>query len=217
MEISLIAQFWLVAVLFVLTPGADWAFAMSAGVGQRSPLPSVLGLLSGHLIAIGVVAAGVGTLVAQAPAAMTVLTVGGAGYLLWLGVGMLRSAARDSTRGVSRDGEGAAVVVRSSSVVRQLGTGAGVSLLNPKVILLLLALLPQFVDRSGALPFSVQMGLLGSVHVASCAVVYLFVGYGARRVLRTRPRAARWVTLISGVAMIGIATVLLGEKLLPLL
>ena len=44
--------------------------------------------------------------------------------------------------------------------------------------------------------------VLGLVHIANCAVVYTGVGIGARRVLRARPAAARWVSRISGAAMI---------------
>jgi threonine/homoserine/homoserine lactone efflux protein len=47
--VSVIA-FWGVSALFVLTPGADWAYAITAGL-QRRVLPAVLGLLTGHVVA----------------------------------------------------------------------------------------------------------------------------------------------------------------------
>jgi len=56
--------------------------------------------------------------------------------------------------------------------------------------------------------------MLGLVHVANCAVVYTGVGVGARTVLRARPAATRWVSRISGAAMIIIAAVLIGEQVL---
>lgn len=232
MEPHLIIQFWMVAMLFVITPGADWAYAIASGLKQRSPLPGVLGMLAGHLIATLIVAAGVGALLVQVPVAMTLLTLLGAAYLLWLGIGMLRSLedsephpeelnAASDFDGADGDpplgdvSSGVGLVQRVEAPrVRQLVKGIGVSLLNPKVFLLFLALLPQFVDTAGALPLPMQMSLLGLLHVASCGVVYLLVGYGARRVLGTRPRAARIVTRLSGAAMIVIAAVLLLEKLL---
>ena len=90
MEPSMLAAFWAVSLLFVITPGADWAYAISAGLNGRVVIPAVSGLLSGHLLATLVVAAGVGGLVVRYPLALAGLTVAGAGYLLWLGVGLLR-------------------------------------------------------------------------------------------------------------------------------
>lgn len=76
--------------------------------------------------------------------------------------------------------------------------------LNPKVFLLFLALLPQFTNSNASWPLWWQIVVLGLVHTASCAAVYTGVGAGARTLLGTRPRAARIVTRVSGVAMIGI-------------
>ena len=92
--------------------------------------------------------------------------------------------------------------------------GAGTSVLNPKVFLLFLALLPQFTEPDAGWPLGLQIVALGMVHVVSCAVVYTGVGAGARLVLRARPSAARVVTRISGAAMVGIGVLLLVERLM---
>ncbi|PPF75082.1 LysE family translocator [Pseudoclavibacter sp. Z016] len=205
MSIGLIAAFWVVSILFVITPGADWAYAITAGLRDRSPLPAVLGMLAGHLIATLVVAAGVGVLVSRVPGLLTVITVAGALYLVWLGIGLLRAPAA-----VPQAEDGVAI---TSSPFAQAAKGVGISGLNPKVFLLFLALLPQFTDAAEPWPVAVQMTVLGLIHLASCAVVYLLVGYGARKVLRARPRAAFVVTRVSGVAMILIGIVLVVEKL----
>jgi len=205
MSVELIAAFWAVSALFVLTPGADWAYAITAGLRNRSPLPAVLGMLTGHLLATLVVAAGVGVVVSRYPVVLTGVTVLGALYLLWLGLGLVFRP----TSGPSASEEPA-----GGSTSRQLAKGLAVSGLNPKVFLLFLALLPQFTDPAGPWPVGVQMGLLGLVHLISCAAVYLTVGYGARRVLRARPTAARVVTRVSGAAMIAIGVFLVAEKLL---
>jgi threonine/homoserine/homoserine lactone efflux protein len=162
----------------------------------------VLGLLSGHLAATLVVAGGVGALVAAAPGVLMVLTVVGATYLVWLGVGMLCSAP-------SMEAEASE---KSETRLRQVVRGFGVSGLNPKVFLLFLALLPQFVDHTSSWPPWIQMVVLGLVHIAGCGAVYLGVGYGARRVLGARPSAARTVTRVSGVAMIAIGILLVVEQ-----
>jgi threonine/homoserine/homoserine lactone efflux protein len=190
--------------LFVLTPGADWAYAIAAGLGHRTVLPAVGGLLVGHLAATAAVAAGVAALVARSLLVLTVLTVVGAGYLVWLGIATLaRPSALDASAEPPAD-----------SWVRQAVKGAGTSTLNPKVFLLFLALLPQFTEPEAGWPLAVQIVALGLVHVVNCAVVYAGVGAGARVVLRARPWAARVVTRISGAAMVGIGVLLLVERLM---
>jgi threonine/homoserine/homoserine lactone efflux protein len=199
-----VAAFWAVSLLFVITPGADWAYAIAAGLRHRVVLPAVGGLLVGHLAATAVVAAGVGALVARSPVVMTVLTAAGATYLVWLGIGML--AHPPAPRAHTQESAG--------SWLRQAAKGAGISGLNPKLFLLFLALLPQFTDRNARWPIAAQIVVMGLVHVANCAVVYTGVGTGARRVLRARPTAARAMTRFSGTAMIVIGVVLLAEQLI---
>jgi threonine/homoserine/homoserine lactone efflux protein len=80
--------------------------------------------------------------------------------------------------------------------------------------LLLLALLPGFTDVSARWPIAVQIVALGLVHVASCAVVYTAVGFGARRALGARPAAATVVTRLSGAAMVLTGVGLVIEQLL---
>jgi threonine/homoserine/homoserine lactone efflux protein len=200
--VSAIGAFWAVSILFVITPGSDWAYAITAGLRHRTVVPAVSGLLLGHLVATLLVAAGLAALIAEAPALLPTLTVLGAAYLVRIGAGLLTS---------SSSGETFAVDSTSTSSVRQVAKGFGVSGLNPKVFLLFLALLPQFTDPDRAWPIAVQCTALGLVHVASCAVVYFAVGMGARTVLGARPGAAAAVTRFSGVAMIVIAAALMIE------
>jgi threonine/homoserine/homoserine lactone efflux protein len=135
---------------------------------------------------------------------LAVMTVAGAGYLIWLGVGMLRHPA--SVRAQPEEAAG--------STWRQAIKGFAISGLNPKVFLLFLALLPQFVVATATWSVAAQILVLGLVHVANCAVVYTGVGVGARSVLRARRAAAQWVSRISGVAMIIIGAVLISEQVL---
>ncbi len=203
MGFELIAAFWVVSILLVCTPGADWAYAIAAGLRHRTVLPSVAGLLLGHLAATLVVATGVGALVASQSLALTVLTGGGAIYLIWMGITTLLHPPVP-TAGASQ---------AATSKAHQVTRGFGVSGLNPKVFLLFLALLPQFTDATARWPIAVQILMLGMVHLVSCAVVYTAVAIGAQRILRTRPLAAKRVTWLSGTALILVGIVLLGEEL----
>ena len=203
MPVELVLSFWAVSAVFVITPGADWAYAMTAGLQHRSVVPAVGGLLAGHLAATLVVTAGVAALLAQSPLVLSVLTACGALYLVHLGAGTLREPAGASA-GHQRTG---------STQTRQALKGFGVAGLNPKVFLLFLALMPQFADPGARWPLPAQLATLGLVHLATCAVVYLAVGAGARRVLRARPAAARTMTRLSGSAMLVLGLVLLAEQL----
>ncbi|MFI9403463.1 LysE family translocator [Nocardia sp. NPDC052316] len=205
MAVGYIAAFWTVSVLLILVPGADWAYAIAAGLRERSVVPAVGGLLLGYVALTAVVAAGVAAVVDRNPLVLTALTVFGGLYLMWLGGTTLATAGTPTA--LPDQGDPAPW---GASVLR----GIGISGLNPKAILLFLALLPQFTDRAGSWPLAAQIGTLGLIHTLSCAAIYLCVGTLARTVLRARPTAARLVTRISGIAMLIIGTLLLLERLL---
>ncbi|QCX28937.1 LysE family translocator [Nocardioides jishulii] len=198
MELAQVVAFTMVTLLFVFTPGADWAYAISAGLQHRSVTPAITGMLLGHLTATLAVAGGVAAVMAGAPALLTTLTVLGAAYLVWLGIGVLRSPV------TPQEGE-----VVQGSALRRLAKGFGVSGLNPKVVLLFLAVLPQFADPAAAWPVPAQIMALASIHLVATAIVYTAVAVGARVVLATRPAAARAVSRFSGAAMVGIGAYLL--------
>lgn len=204
MSATSFAAFWGVSFLFVITPGADWAYAISAGLRGRVVVPAVTGLLFGHLLATVIVAIGVGAFVASRPMILSGLTAAGAFYLLWLGINMLFHPSQP------RLGE----IHESDSWARWAAKGAGISGLNPKVFLLFLALLPQFTDPAASWSVPAQIVALGLVHVASCGVIYLLVGYSSQQLLQSRPRAAVIVSRISGAAMMTIAAILFAEQVL---
>ncbi|MDI3407374.1 LysE family translocator [Streptomyces cavernicola] len=205
MDTTTLAAFLAVDLLLVFTPGADWAYAIGAGLRGRSVVPAVAGLIAGHAAYALLAVAGLAVLVANSPNLLTALTLAGSCYLLWLGCTMLRRPAEVT----AADGETA-----GSSRTRVMLKGAGISGLNPKALLLYFSLFPQFLDPETGWPVAAQTGLLSTFHLIACAVVYLGVGVLARTVLSTRPAAARAVTRASGVLMIGIGALLLVERLL---
>lgn len=203
MDTTTVAAFLAVDLLLVFTPGADWAYAISAGLRDRSVVPAVTGLIAGYAGYTLLAVAGLVVIVASSPAVLTTLTVAGAAYLIWLGWGVL---SRPAVLGASTE-------TMSSSRGQIMLKGAGISGLNPKALLLHFSLFPQFIDRAAGWPVAAQTGLLGTLHMTACAVVYLAVGVLARTVLRTRPSAARAVTRASGAMMIAIGGFLLVERL----
>ncbi|RSM74779.1 LysE family translocator [Kibdelosporangium aridum] len=196
MDFGAVATFLVIDLLLVLTPGADWAFTIAAGIRDRSVVPAVTGLVIGYAGHVVLVTAGLAALVAANPGLLKVLTAVGAAYLIWMGGSVLVKPATSVQPTVLSAGR---VVLR----------GAGVSGLNPKGMLLTVALLPQFVRPDAPWPIALQTAALGTLHMITCAVVYLLVGLLARTVLGARPRAAKIVSRVSGVAM-----VLIGASLL---
>ena len=206
MPIASLLAFWGVALLLIVVPGADWAFTINAGLRGRSVLPAVAGLVIGYAAMTAVVAAGVGALVARTPVALTALTLAGGAYLMWHGARTLMSPSAPPA-------PDAAVPSRTAwAVLRQ---GVGVSGLNPKGLLIFVALLPQFAAPTHPWPLPLQLAALGLIFVLTCAAFYLALGSAARTLLHSHPRAARQISRVSGAGMLLIGTTLLTDRLLP--
>ena len=221
MAASSITAFWAVALLLIIVPGADWAYVIGTVLGDRSVLLAVSGIVLGYAGMTVVVAAGVGGIVARNPASLTALTIAGGLYLLWLGA---RTVTRPTARAITADGTpsgtgagsgtGNGSVSASGTGPATLAKGIGVSGLNPKGLLVFLAILPQFTSPRGSWPLTVQLAVLGLVFTITCAAFYLCIGSFADQLLRARPGAARVITRFSGTAMIVIGAILLAERLL---
>ncbi|MPY47510.1 LysE family translocator [Streptomyces acidicola] len=203
MDTTTVAAFLAVDLLLVFTPGADWAYAISAGLRERSVVPAVVGLIAGYAGYTLLAVAGLVVIVASSTTLLTLLTVAGAAYLMWLGLHVL---SRPAVPGESAE-------PMASAPGQIMLKGAGISGLNPKALLLYFSLFPQFIDPSAGWPTAAQTLLLGTLHMTACALVYLAVGMLARTVLKTRPSAARAVTRASGAMMIVIGGFLLVERL----
>ena len=219
-----VVAFWVVALLLIMVPGADWAFVLGVSLRGRSVLPAVGGLVLGYTGITIVVAAGVGAVVGRSPALLGGLTVVGGCYLIWHGATTFaRPAPASAARRIAAPGSAAPGPGAPGSTAAGPAAGAppgdtgravmvrglGVSALNPKGLLIFLALLPQFTSPHWGWPLTAQLGLLGLVFAASCGAFYLGLGSAARKILAARPAAARAVTRFSGAAMVVIGALLL--------
>ncbi len=185
-----------VSALLVVTPGADLLYVLGRGLaqGRRVALQSVAGLCAGYVGHTVLAVAGLAALVAASSAAFTVLRWAGAAYLVVLGLRLLRDRTALTPAGGAPAG--------GRRVVAQ---GVLTSLLNPKGLVLFVALLPQFTDPGA--PVAPQLAVLGLTHVALCAVVYGAVGWasgsaGAR--LASRPRAATAIRVVAGSVLVAL-------------
>ncbi|MCB6184553.1 LysE family translocator [Leeia sp. TBRC 13508] len=202
MPTSMIIAFWIVSISLVLVPGADWAYAISAGMKERAIAPAIGGMLLGYTVITIAVAAGVGALVASFPIVLNVMSIVGGAYLLWLGILVLRNPVMPSAGNEE-----------SHSATDWVKRGFMVSGMNPKALLLMLALLPQFTNPHASWNVGLQIGALGIVQMMNCAVVYSLVAVTAKVVLKAKPEAAIWVSRFSGVAMITVSIILFVEQM----
>jgi threonine/homoserine/homoserine lactone efflux protein len=172
-----------------LTPGADMMFCLGQGLkgGPRAAMAANFGIAAGGMVHVTLAALGLGALVAAHPAAFEAIRWLGVAYLLWLAISALRSPMPVV---------GATVATRSA--LRVFGQALMVNLLNPKVILFILAFLPQFVDP--ARPILPQFLTLGVVFAIGGLIVNgavgLFAGSIGQRLARSAG-FARWLGRIS--------------------
>ena len=124
------------------TPGVDMMLTLTRTLryGVRGGLAAALGIMAGCVVHALAAALGLAALIAASAAAFSVIKWVGAAYLLWLAFGMLKSAWA---------GEAAAALPQladSPGLVALFRQGVLTNVLNPKIALFFLALLPQFID-----------------------------------------------------------------------
>lgn len=178
----LLAAFIPAALALNLTPGADMMFCLGQGLraGAWPAIAASAGIALGGMVHVAVAGLGLGAAVAAMPWLFDAIRWIGVAYLLWLAVAALRAPSPVSEP----------VPARAARVFRD---GLIVNLTNPKVILFVLAFVPQFVDPSRA-ALLVQFLILGAViglgGFVINAMVGVFAGSLGRR-LTGSPRITR--------------------------
>jgi threonine/homoserine/homoserine lactone efflux protein len=131
------------------TPGVDLLYTLVCTLrhGRSAGLAAALGIASGCVVHALGAAFGLAALMAASATAFQFVKWAGAAYLLWLALGMLRSATRRSTTAAGAlSGEPAAATATSAPTMAAIfRRGLLTNVLNPKVALFFLALLPQFI------------------------------------------------------------------------
>lgn len=203
MSWNLWLAFLLASTLSALSPGPGAVLSLSVGLrhGYPAALRSIAGLQLALLLQLGVVALGVGTLLSTSVGAFAVLKLIGAAYLVWLGIQHWRAT-----------GAGAAELLSSPmedlSRRQLLRQGVLVNLSNPKAVIFIAALVPQFIvpDRSQWLQFLI----IGSTMVATdVAVMSGYALLAARlRPWLSSPRHQRLQGRVFGSFFIGTGALL---------
>lgn len=151
------------AIVFSLAPGSGTVNSISNGLsyGTRKSLASIAGLQIGLAFHIMLVGAGIGALVAQSALAFTIIKWVGVMYLVWLGI----QKWRDRSSMIAQQD------VESLSGFTLMRKAVLINLTNPKSIVFLVALFPQFLNPSE--PQLPQLLVLGVTTVIIDGVVML--------------------------------------------
>jgi len=201
-------QVWLAylvtAIVFSLAPGSGTVNSVSNGIshGMKKSLPAILGLQCGLAFHIVLVGAGIGTLVAQSATAFTIIKWVGVVYLIWLGVSKWRDK---STLAVSGDEQ-------AKSAWQLMRSAVLINLTNPKSIVFLVALFPQFIDPAG--DQLTQFLVLGVTTVVIDALVMVFyTGLAAQlgRFIRSEHMMAR-LNRVFGSMFVGCGVLLASAR-----
>lgn len=201
-----------VALVVMLAPGPDFAVITRQTIvnGRRHGLVTSFGVSTGLLVHTTAAVVGLSALLATSATLFTAVKLAGAAYLVFLGARSLWAARRPGSEPplVAGDGGGdrPAAVESVEPYLVAFRQGALTNVLNPKVAILFLSLLPQFVDPHAGLPVWVQTVELAAVFIGLNQLWFLlYTGVlGRAGELVRRDSVRRWFDRVSGVVFIGL-------------
>lgn len=199
-----VLAFAVTAMVIIAIPGPSVLFVIGRALtyGRAVALASVLGNSLGLLVALILVAVGLGAVVAESVVVFSVLKYAGAAYLVFLGVQAIRHRSAIHV--------GSTAAAGHLPLVPAVRQGFLVGISNPKVFMMFAAVLPQFVDRAAG-HITAQMLTLGSI---AFVIGLFFDGSWALLAARLRdwfnatPRRGRALGATGGVSMIGLGVAL---------
>lgn len=182
-----VAAFGLIALGMVLTPGPNMIYLISRSIcqGPAAGLVSLGGVALGFVVYMLCAAFGITALVMAVPYAYDALRLAGAGYLLYLAWQAVRpgGASVFQVRELPPDSHG-----------RLFLMGLLTNLLNPKIAVLYLSLLPQFVDP-GRGSVLAQSLVLGSAQIAISVAVNAAIALAAGSIAGFLARRPAWLVV----------------------
>ncbi|MFM1989659.1 MAG: hypothetical protein RJA99_2616 [Pseudomonadota bacterium] len=190
----------------IATPGQDMLLVMSRSIAQgpAAGVVTAVGVGTGLLGHTLLATLGLGAVLAASETLFLAMKLAGAAYLVWLGIGLLR------TRAATLELAGAA----RRPLHRLFADGALSNLSNPKIAVFYFAFLPQFVARDAAHP-TLSVAVLGTAFalltVAIKAPVGVFAG-AASGWLRARPRVLVGAYRTSGAVLVALGAGLALER-----
>jgi len=198
--------FFIASWLISLSPGAGAISCMAAGMryGYARAFWNILGLQAGILAILAVVAAGLGALLAASTVAFSIVKWLGVAYLIWLGITQWRApVAPADASGATLDG----------ATPRELFVrGFLVNATNPKGVIFMLAVLPQFIDPT--LPQWPQYAICAAtLFFTDLVVMSAYTAFAAKvlRLLRA-PRHVHMLNRFFGGTFVAVGVLLASFK-----
>lgn len=201
-QVQPLFAFALVAALLTIVPGIDTSLVLRGALtrGHRYGFATAIGICCGALVWGVAAAIGASALLAASELAYRVLTLAGAGYMIWLGGSLIWKSFR---RGADAAAHDLPAMRTADSLGRAWLTGFGTNLLNPKVGVFYLATIPQFIP-AGTSP--ALMGVaLAAVHALLSIIWFAAIILATAVVSRwlRSPRAVRIIDRITGTVLVG--------------
>ena len=193
-----VATFAVVALALTLTPGLDTALVLRSALtrSRRDAAATAAGIVAGLFVWGAAAAVGISALLTASQLAYDVLRYAGAAYLVWFGLRLLVRAVRGA---LVTEPAGAA----GSSPWQAARQGLATNLLNPKVGVFYVALLPQFLP-SGSDSLAVGLLLAGVHGLISVVWFALLIALASALAARLRrPRTVRAIDGVTGTTLIG--------------
>jgi homoserine/homoserine lactone efflux protein len=192
--------------LVALTPGPAVMCAMSMATryGWRHALAGIAGIQVAHFVFFGCVASGLAALLATATTAFTVLRLAGAAYLVYLGVRAIVATLRPPASGQP--------VVTPPARQNLFVQGLAIQITNPKALLFVSALLPQFIQPQHPLPLQLAV-LLTTTVVIDVLVLGSYAAFAVRGARSLRASGFTvWLERVFGAALIAFGFRLLATR-----
>lgn len=201
MDIQVWLAFVAATVVLLMIPGPTIILVLTYALtqGRKVAVASAAGVALGDLIAMTASLAGLGALVLAYATLFIVIKWVGAIYLVWMGIGMIRSAG-DNTLSTSD-----APVLPAGRIFRN---AAMVTALNPKSIVFFIAFVPQFIfpDQQLAPQFAILIATFVGIAFLN-ALAYALLADRLRGTIR-KPAVLGWMTRAGGAVLVamGVAT-----------
>lgn len=203
-EPNTLVAFSFVALAIVVSPGPDTLLILRHSLvsSRAAGLATVLGVQLGLCTHTALAAVGISALIASSAELLGAMSIAGALYLAWIGV-----------RAITERGAFLVAAAEPVRAVRACRDGALCNLLNPKVLILFLALYPSFLTLQAGV--AAQIAILSFVLISLNTAWQLFLVLVARlaRPWFDRPSTRRALDLASGGAFLLVAAAMLLRQL----
>ncbi len=204
---DVLVAFALATAVFAYFPGPALLYtaAQTVAHGRRAGLMAALGIHMGCYAHVLGATFGLSAIFKFVPELFLAMKICGALYLVWLGIGLIRTRLEG--------GDTSAAPARTT--LRAFVDSILVEVLNPKVAIFFIAFLPQFVDPSASLPVWLQFLVLGTIVNVAFSSADLIVVFSASAMVAGLKRSSsaqaviRW---LGGTLLIGLGVKLAAEK-----